>query len=178
MIMRRISLTALAVALIGVGVTACTEAPLEPQTSAFVADARPLNQDAVLDVIQSVTGSAHRVDGEVHRTVTINIFKYSDGTVEGWYHSRARRPGGAHVRVRVECLHVVGNQAWANGTIVAAVNPDNIGRPYTVRFIDNGEGEGAAPDEFGVARFGDFDCTTEPDLPLRQLEIGNVQIIG
>lgn len=176
--MRKTLLTVLAagLALMGLGPTACTdnEAPLKPQTTADLADASPFG----MDMIQSVSGNGHLVDAQVERTVTFNIRKRADGTVEGWYHSVARGPGGAHIRVSVECLHVVGDQAWATGTIVAAENPDNIGRPYSVRFVDNGEGAGAEPDEIGVERFADYDCTTEPDIALRQLTMGNIQIRG
>jgi hypothetical protein len=130
------------------------------------------------NVIQSVSGNGHGLAGPAVRTVTFSIRKSADGTVDGWYHSEARGKGGAKVGVRIECLHVVGNQAWAKGTIVSALNPDNIGRPYSFRFIDNGEGSGAPPDEIGVARFADYDCMTEPDIPLRQLTTGNLQIRG
>lgn len=127
-------------------------------------------------VIQSVTGNAHLEDDEGVRTVTFNILKKADGTVDGWYHALRQGPGGAHIRVRLECLHVVGNQAWATGTVVAAVNPDNIGRPYSLRFIDNGEGAGAAPDQIGTARFVYYDCHTEPEITLREIPTGNLQV--
>jgi hypothetical protein len=133
---------------------------------------------ATRKVIQSVTGNGHQLGGAVDRTVTFNIHKRADGTVDGWYRSEARPPGGASIRVRIECLHVVGNQAWATGTIVSAGNPDNIGRSYSVRFIDNGEGSGGPPDEIGVARFQNYDCMAEPDIPSRQLVTGNLQVRG
>ena len=78
--------------------------------------------------------------------------------------------------MRVECLHVSGNQAWATGTIVAALDPRNIGLPYSFHFIDNGEGINAPPDEIGVERYGDYDCAQEPDIETRQIKIGNLQI--
>ena len=178
MVMRRTLLTVLAVelALIGLGLTACTEDPLEPQEAAFLADAHGTNWNFDTDVVQSVSGSGHLVGEPVERTVTFDIRKRADGSVHGFYHSLARGPGGAHIRVRIECLHVTGNQAWATGTIVAAIDPDNIGRPYSVRFIDNGEGANAPPDEIGTEQFVDYDCATEPDRPVRQLTIGNLLI--
>jgi hypothetical protein len=129
-------------------------------------------------VIQSVTGNGHVVGGAVDRTVTFSIHKRADGTVDGWYHSEARGPGGASIKVRIECLHVVGNQAWAAGTVVSAVSPDNIGRPYSLRFVDNGEGGGASPDEIGGARFEYHDCQDQMEFPLRQLTMGNLRIRG
>jgi hypothetical protein len=166
------------IAFVGLGVTACTEAPLEPEAIAALDGAGQAYLKSNMHVVQSVSGNGHLVDGTVHRTVTFNIRKRANGTVTGWYHTLARGPGGAHVRVSMECLHVAGNQAWATGTIVAAVNPDNIGQPYSVRFVDGGEGSGAPPDEIGVEAFADYDCTSEPDISMRQLTIGNLQIRG
>lgn len=169
----------IALALVGLAMTGCSDDVLEPQAVADRTGILPTDEDSDMEIVQSVTGNGHNNEGEIRRiTRTINIFKYEDGTVEGWYHALSRGPGGAHVRVRIECLHVDGNQAWASGVVVAAVNPDNIGRPYAVRVIDNGEGANAAPDEVGSARFMDYDCTTEPDIPLRQLTDGNIQVIG
>ena len=131
-----------------------------------------------MDVIQLVCGAGHFIDESVERTITFNILKRANGTVEGWYHILARGPGGAHVRIAVECLHVVDNQAWATGTIVDAKDPDNIGLPYSMRFVDNGQDADAEPDEIGGERFVGYDCTTEPEIQLRELTIGNLQVRG
>jgi hypothetical protein len=166
-----------ALALFGMGLIGCGETPLESAPAPSLADGWA-DPPGSLAVVEAVCGSGHFIsegDG-TDRTCTFNILKHSDGTIRGWYHALGRGPGGAHVRVRIECLHVVGNEAWAAGTVVAAASPDNIGRPYSLRFIDNGEGEGASPDEIGVGRFVESDCTTEPDLALRQLRMGNLQI--
>jgi hypothetical protein len=178
--MRKALLTVLAVGLTGLGVsvTACTESPLEPRTSQGLGAAGLASLESECAAIQSVTGNAHLIDGGVERTVMFNAFKCADGTVYGWYHALARGPGGADLRVRVECLHVVGNQAWATGTVVAAVDPANVGRPYSFRVIDHGEGASAAPDEFGAARFELYDCATEPEITTRPLKIGNLQVQG
>lgn len=175
--MRRTLLTAIAVgaALIGLVLTSCTETRLEPQEAATIAGARGASQIFDPDVIQSVTGNGHLVGDPPERTVRFEIHRFDDGSVEGWYQASTRGPGGAQIRVRMECLHVVGNQAWVGGTIVAAVDPNNIGRPVSMRFIDNGEGANAAPDEIGGI-WADYDCVTEPDHATRQLTIGNLQI--
>jgi hypothetical protein len=77
----------------------------------------------------------------------------------------------------MDCLHIVGNQAWASGTVVSSANPDNVGRPYMLRVVDNGEGAGAPADQIGIGRFLDADCESEPDLSLRSLIIGNLQVL-
>jgi len=140
-------------------------------------DAPVANRISSMDVIQSVSGNAHVMGEPVERTVTFDIRKHADGSVDGWYNAAARGPGGADIKVRVECLHVVGNQAWAGGTIVEAAGAGNVGRPVSMRFIDNGEGANALPDEYGGA-WQDHDCATEPDLSTRQVMIGNIQVRG
>ncbi len=164
----------LPVSIVASSIMACGDAPTRPLGNAMTSERRMTDGD----VVESVCGNAHLAGGEIERTATFEIRKYADGRVAGWYHALRRGPGGANIRVRVECLHVVGDQAWATGTVFDAVNPDHIGRPYSFRFHDRGEGEGSMPDEVGVARFQDYDCTTEPDIPLRELTTGNLQVRG
>jgi len=130
------------------------------------------------DVVQSVTGNGHYLGDPRDRTTTFSMRKYGDGTVTGWYKMQAREGGGARLHVSIECLHVVDNQAWATGTVIVAADPGNVGRPYSFRFVDNGEGGNVSPDEIGAARFEYHDCMTEPTIPLRSLEVGNLQIRG
>jgi len=177
--MKRTMLTALAVALslIGLGLTSCSETPTEPGEALHAMDPSAADWISYSNVIQSVSGNAHVMGEPVALTVTFDIRKSADGSVHGWYNASTRGPGGADIKVRVECLHVVGNQAWAGGTIVEAVNPDNIGRPVSMRFIDNGEGANASPDEFGGV-WQEYDCATAPALSTRQITIGNLQVRG
>ena len=112
--MKKIMLATMAVGLafIGLAMTSCSEEPLEPQSVDFRADALNLDNKYDMEVIQSVSGNGHNNESEVRRvTRTINIVKYEDGTVEGWYHARGRGTSGAHIKARIDCLHVVGNQA-------------------------------------------------------------------
>jgi len=158
-------------------VGACADVPSEPDV-AFLSGPDASVSPSSARVIASVTGNSHLPVGANMATRDYNIVLRADGGVAGFYHALARGPGGAHLRVRMDCLHVVGNQAWATGTVVSAVGAANIGRPYSFRFIDNGEGRTAPPDEVGIARFQYYDCTTEPDIPLRQLTVGNIQVRG
>jgi hypothetical protein len=170
--MNRILLTALVAVCLAV--TACNDDPVTPATGADVAVVPQMNSDLI--VVESVTGNAHYLSETVDRTANFTMRKYDDGSVEGWYHVLRRGPGGADLRVRIECLHVVGNEAWASGTVVDAVGEQNIGKPYSFYFLDNGEGVGAMPDEFAALRFLYFDCETEPEVSPRQLTIGNLQV--
>ena len=173
---------AVVLALISLGLTSCTENTVEPQEVSYSMDTRSLDtrsfdQISYGKVIQSVSGNAHVMDEPVEKTVTFDIRKYADGSVYGWYNASVRGRGGADIKVRLDCLHVVGNQAWTGGTIVEAVNPNNIGRAVSMRFIDNGEGVNAPPDEFGGI-WQDYECATEPDLSTRQVIIGNLRVRG
>lgn len=171
----RIFLT-VTLALIGLSFLACSEHPLESTPEKYLADVSLSAPLLDKSAGPSVHGNGHLIDGEVERTVTFNIVKRADGEVDGWYHALRRGPGGAHIKVDIDCLHVVGNQAWAGGIVVAAINPDNIGRPYSVRFVDNGEGDAAAADEIGVLWLQYADCGTEPDISVRELVIGNLRV--
>jgi hypothetical protein len=177
--MRKTLLASLAggLALTGLVIASCTDTPIGPGETAYLAGLRGAEGFSGADVLQSVSGNAHLIDDTSSRTVTFQMRKLADGSVDGWYNASVRGPGGADVRVRVDCLHVVGNQAWAGGTIVAAVDPDNVGRSVSMRFIDNGEGASALPDEFGGI-WEYHDCASEPDLLTRQLTIGNLQVRG
>lgn len=95
----------------------------------------------------------------------------------GWLNVRHRGAGGAHIRVAANCLHVVGNQAWVGGVVMAAVDPANIGQPYSFRVVDNGEGSNPRPDE--IRTLQEYrDCTTEWSDATRALTIGNLQVRG
>jgi hypothetical protein len=155
------------------GLFSCNQT-LAPETQAIAVSAA---SDISQRVVQSVCGSAHLIGEGTDRTVTLSILKHADGSVDGWYRALTRGPGGAQVTVRMECLHVQGNRAWAGGTIVEAANPANIGRPVSIRVVDNGEGEHALPDELGGI-WEYHDCGSMPDLDTRGLLIGNISIKG
>lgn len=169
--MRKTTVGLLAVlALIGLGLAACGDAPLAPEEPSFITAQAAVGSGP--PVVQSVTGNGHDVGA---RTYTMAVFKLADGTVRGWFHVRHRGKGGAHVRVAVDCLHVVGNRAWGGGVIVAAADPGSIGDPYSFRVIDNGEG-GYAPADRITTRHEYLDCATEWDSSTRELTIGNLQV--
>ncbi|MEN8008518.1 MAG: hypothetical protein ABFS42_16030, partial [Candidatus Krumholzibacteriota bacterium] len=121
----RIFLT-VTLALIGLSFLACSEHPLESTPEKYLADVSLSAPLLDKSAGPSVHGNGHLIDGEVERTVTFNIVKRADGEVDGWYHALRRGPGGAHIKVDIDCLHVVGNQAWAGGIVVAAVNPVSL----------------------------------------------------
>lgn len=107
-----------------------------------------------------------------------------DGSARGhWHHQfRSRTPAG-RIFVEVTCLTVVGNQAWMAGYAIQAGAESNLGRPFGLRVVDNGEGNGAVDQMTrtiwpgGVGGEPSDYCTNMPtDHPLWPLAGGNVQV--
>jgi len=164
-------------------VAACGESAVEPGAS-FVSLGGPVA--AAGDVVESATGSAHRIrplpDGELW-VLTFSAEKHADGTVTGQAHVD-RKDLDAAWDVDVTCVSVVGNTAWIGGIIRNARGA--LPRDGTVSYfyvIDNGEGEGSPPDRASAVRINDRAgedvafCTQRP-LLLAATDIahGNVQV--
>jgi hypothetical protein len=95
----------------------------------------------------------------------------ADGSVTGQWVDRASRvnggPKSAGVFVVVNCLNVVGNQAWVSG--VATGGPF-VGQAFIVRVQDN-------PDQISPSFFlGGGGCLDAPDLPLFDAPQGQVVV--
>ncbi len=86
-----------------------------------------------------------------------------DGSVKGQYHDEFSLGGlnGNGFHVAVDCLNVVGNQAWVSGVITHARFPvDIVGWDALTSVVDNGR---SAPDEIGFSVMGpDLDCNAPP----------------
>lgn len=130
-----------------------------------------------------VTGSGHVEAGDGLRNFTFHAIQRPDGSVEGSYRI-LRTDLSTEFTVDVTCLTVVGNRAWIAGIISQSDSPGVIvGTVSYFYAIDNGEGEGAAPDIVSLARINDragedvLFCTILPTvLPPRVVRFGNVQI--
>ena len=81
------------------------------------------------------------------------------------------------IHLDVDCLVVVGNQAWIGGVVKNSSNPALVGSRYVFTVVDNGEGQGAV-DELGEPVPSGLlaDCLTQPALPLLPLTNGNFQV--
>jgi len=79
--------------------------------------------------------------------------------------------------VVVDCLTVVGNQAWIGGVIShSSTNPGLEGQRTVWTVIDNGE-PGIAVDQGSIPVPGDTrPCGTQPSLTLLPWAAGNVQV--
>ena len=103
----------------------------------------------------------------------------ADGRVTGQFNDTFGG-GGAGVHWTVDCLHVVGNDAWISGVIKHGATPrgfDLTGFPIIVRVRDNGVSANDPNDAISFAQIGNpASCYTEPNLFLFEYEHGQVQV--
>ena len=87
--------------------------------------------------------------------------QYADGTASGQYTDRFARGGG--IRGVIDCVVVVGNEAWISGWIVSGRAGDNdlAGLPFTTYVQDNGTSADQAPDRISSSHTGDPTPCTE-----------------
>jgi hypothetical protein len=102
--------------------------------------------------------------------------QYADGTVSGeWSDQFGHGDGGLHVAV--DCLEVVGNQAWISGVITHSPDPGLVGVPAATRVVDNGTSANDPPDEISFTRIGaPFDCHAQRQMLLFPLSGGEVKV--
>lgn len=177
------------VASLALALAACTgEAPTAPDSA--VLGPAPVAGEASF----AAGGAAHVVTGKgtlwapdpwnEYINIAFDARVMPDGSARGhWHHQfRSRTPNG-RIFVQVTCLTVVGNQAWMAGYAVQAGAEGNIGRPFGLRVVDNGEGAGAVdqmtrtiwPGGLG-GEPSDFCANMPTDHPLWPLAGGNVQV--
>jgi hypothetical protein len=109
-------------------------------------------------------------------TLSITANEFGDGSVNGrWTDVWAVTPGVDPITivVAIDCLHVVGNDAWVAGEIVG---PDFAGLRVGTRVQDNGVSANDWPDFASFINGFDGDCHDAPDWPLFAFEQGQVSV--
>jgi len=97
------------------------------------------------------------------------------GAVKGEAQFQLRRQG-LRLHVVVDCLSVLGNEAWIGGIVLTSSDPTLVGTHVTWRVQDNGEGDGAV-DQLSLPVPGAAsDCVPQPALPLLPLAEGDIQV--
>lgn len=104
--------------------------------------------------------------------------QYADGSVSGQYSDRFANGNGFHAVV--DCLVVIGNDAWISGVITQGRfdGIDLAGLEVLTRVRDNGTSENGPADQISFS-FIDTevpDCTEQPDLPLFDTPQGQVMV--
>jgi len=94
---------------------------------------------------------------------SLSAREYADGSVSGQYTDRFARGNGFHAVI--DCLSVVGNEAWVSGVITSGTfdGVDLTGLPVWTRVRDNGTSANDPPDQIGFSIIGDpTPCTAHP----------------
>ena len=114
-------------------------------------------------------------------TLAANV--YADGTVSGQYTDRLSRGNGFHVVI--DCVSVVGSDAWVSGVITSGRfdDFDLTGLPVSTRVRDNGTSANDPPDQISYSIIDDISshgvfqpCTDHPSYDLLDSPQGQVVV--
>ena len=105
---------------------------------------------------------------------SLSAIQYADGSVRGTFTDRFGKFGGVHGVI--DCLSVIGNEAWASGVITSGLG---VGLPYSVRLRDSGTSAKQSPDQITLATSlqNAMPCTAHPDYELFDAPDGQVTVI-
>jgi hypothetical protein len=102
----------------------------------------------------------------------------ADGSASGqWTDQFGHGNGGFHAAI--DCVHVVGNQAWVSGTVTSGnfQGFDLTGLPVITRLADNGRSANDPPDQVSFSFLGDpTPCTAAPPFDLFDKTRGQVTV--
>jgi hypothetical protein len=131
------------------------------------------------DVCVSSFGTHPGCDANFSLTATI----FADGGMSGEYSDRFSRGLGFHAVI--DCVSIVGNEAWVSGWIVRGIVPDLVtgepvdvtGWPVAARVRDNGTSANTPADQISWSQIGDpTSCIEHGDYPLFDTPQGQVVI--
>ena len=104
---------------------------------------------------------------------SLTALMFVDGSVEGKLTDRFA--GGVGFTADIDCLTVIGNDAWVSGVLITP--PEFAGIPVATRVQDNGTSANDAPDMISFSNiFDDRSCDNMVDYPLFPLMRGQVRI--
>jgi len=176
--MKTPSITLAAFTLFAVG---CTEpTTTSPVASATPAIGSPLFASQGSGVVHRVSVGGNDLDEAENTDANFSLIaiEYGDGSVSGqWTDQFGQQEGGFHAEIN--CLHVVGNQAWVSGVITSGSVPgfDFTGLPVAARVSDNGTSANDPPDQISFSFIGNpFPCTAQRPFVLRDMTDGQVSV--
>lgn len=102
-----------------------------------------------------------------------------DGSSSGQYTDRFANGDGFHAVV--DCLYVVGNQAWISGVITHGRwgEDDLAGMPVSTTVVDNGTNANSTPDQIAYSWIGEGfapSCTEQTEWELFDTPQGQVKV--
>jgi hypothetical protein len=85
----------------------------------------------------------------------------ADGSVTGEWQDQFSKGIGFHIAVN--CLNVIGNQAYISGVVTQSQDPSLVGEGVVTKVVDNGRSANDPPDEIGFSIIGtSLNCNTAP----------------
>lgn len=175
--MKRLSVTVAALTLVTLGCD--PSAPTTPPSS-MSAPGGPLFASGGNGVVHRATVGGHDADqfGNTDANFSLVAIEHGNGEVTGqWTDQFGQGEGGIHVTVN--CLHVVGNNAWVSGIIKSGSfgGVDFTGLPAITRVADLGTSHNDPPDAISFSFIGvAAPCTAAPPLPLLPMTDGQVKV--
>jgi hypothetical protein len=131
-------------------------------------------------VVHQVSAGGHDADIALNDDANFSLVavQYGDGSVSGqWTDQFGQGEGGFHAEVN--CLLVVGNQAWISGTITSGGVPgtDFAGLPVITRVADLARSANDGPDAISFSFIGNpTPCTAAPNFVLLAMTDGQVSV--
>jgi len=170
--MRKLTVPLLAVALILIG---CDGPTTIPTALKVPTASRSFGQGNGVQHRVSV-GSHDFTDPGVDANFSLIAIQHADGSVSGqWSDQFGHGNGGLHVEVN--CVEVLGNQAWISGVITQANDETFVGLRAGTRVADNGTSANDPPDQTSFSVVGAlFDCHARRNYPLFPLSGGEVKV--
>lgn len=130
-------------------------------------------------VVNSATGSGHRISGGEFRSFSFSATKRADGTTKGQAQVNPRSLD-AFAHIAIDCLAVDGNVAHMSGVVTHTSDPTVFVPNEQVHFAveDNGEGVGDPPDRVtGIPENEPLTCNDAlPSAAFNPIIRGNVHV--
>jgi hypothetical protein len=173
--MKRFSITLAAVAMVAL---ACDQyGPTNPPSSGVNAPLFAGNGNGVVHKV-SAGGADLDLADHTDANYSLNAVEHADGSVSGQYTDQfGQQDGGFHAEVN--CLSVLGNNAWVSGIIKSGTSGgvDLAGLPVITRVADVGTSANDPPDLVSFSFIGvAIPCTARPNLPLFPMTDGQVKV--
>jgi hypothetical protein len=146
----------------------------------------PLFANQGSGVVHSVSVGGDDADNfAADKNFSLIAIELGDGSATGqWTDMFGKDPDGnplGGIHVEVDCLEVVGNQAWIGGVIKSGTSAgvDVTGQRALTRVVDNGSSANDLPDQISFSFFPvdpAISCANRPDLVLLVMTDGQVTV--
>jgi len=160
----------------------CSESALAPSAQS---DGPTLQASVGSQVVHRATvGGPDAFGPGTDANFSLVALERADGSVTGQWHDQfAQSPGfgGAGIHVAVDCLVVIGNEAWISGVITQSRIPGVVGLGAVTKVVDNGRSANDPADQISFSFIDTgIDCVAAsaiPGIPLFPAPQGQVVVV-